>query len=253
MTPRQQIPIRTARELYEKLNNWKEVSCELERQTGNIWSADSIRHAAKRPEKPQSALYHPLSPWNEKTHARLMELQANKCSATAMAAILSKETGRNIERGAIIGRLKRFGLSPQSQKPSGGFRRTRYRPKQPKPEISGTEARNGLRAFVAADKAACNIEAPKAPFAGGFNALKNGIKKPPLFPKLSADEKEAITGKGVTIMNLKPHHCRWIITDLPRWGEHLYCGSEKMEGSSYCVFHTRKAWARTAGRKEEAA
>lgn len=45
---------------------------------------------------------------------------------------------------------------------------------------------------------------------------------------------------GLTIMDLKSHHCRWPTGEKP-W---RFCGAQRWGGSSYCCNHTRMAWRR---------
>lgn len=77
--------------------------------------------------------------------------------------------------------------------------------------------------------------------------LPSKDSKPPIAPPLSPAQKEYILGSPLTIMELTHSTCHWIITDLPPYSEHLYCGNETVEGQPYCPAHCRKAWARTAG------
>jgi GcrA cell cycle regulator len=43
----------------------------------------------------------------------------------------------------------------------------------------------------------------------------------------------------VHFKDLEPHHCRWI-QNAP--SSQLYCGAERVEGSSYCNAHTRASY-----------
>lgn len=50
--------------------------------------------------------------------------------------------------------------------------------------------------------------------------------------------KSKPTGKPVPILKLEAHHCRWPVGE-PK--DLLYCGKRKIDGSSYCLDHHRKA------------
>jgi len=128
-------------------------------------------------------------------------------------------------RNMVIGKANRLGLGPRKQTPesiSEGMRRGKPLPA---------------------------LKAPKKlAFVGGWRALKTGPKKPPHLPTLTEDQKEYICGKGIPLLELASSHCRWPINEPPKGGEYLFCGAKKMEGSSYCEFHSSKAWGKTAGR-----
>jgi hypothetical protein len=48
---------------------------------------------------------------------------------------------------------------------------------------------------------------------------------------------------GVEIMDLKDHHCRWIV-GKDGLGLATYCGERKVTGSSYCLEHTNRSRGR---------
>jgi hypothetical protein len=45
--------------------------------------------------------------------------------------------------------------------------------------------------------------------------------------------------KPVLLVDLESHHCRWPVSE-PR--DMLFCGRPKQDGSSYCPYHTAKAY-----------
>lgn len=159
-------------------------------------------------------------PWHEPHWAaRFMELANEGCTYSNIAAVLSKESGRHVTRSAVSGRFKRLNIEMPAKEGDGRGKVTALKKKQALPLKPGR-----LATFI---------------IPSGFGGTKHAAeRKPPNPPELSHDQKEAILGQGVVLLDLKPHHCRWIITDFPRFGEHLYCGETKIEGgSSYCPYH----------------
>jgi hypothetical protein len=54
---------------------------------------------------------------------------------------------------------------------------------------------------------------------------------------LTCDEPVTPAGNtGVRIMDLREHHCRWVI------GPMRYCGERKRAGSSFCPDHHKICW-----------
>ena len=45
----------------------------------------------------------------------------------------------------------------------------------------------------------------------------------------------------VTLMELEPRHCRYIVCETPS----LYCGERRQAGSSYCPDHHAVCWIKT--------
>jgi len=69
----------------------------------------------------------------------------------------------------------------------------------------------------------------------------------PKFPFLARVKRNAPPKPSgpVHFRDLADHHCRWIPGDPHT---QMYCGANKITGSSYCATHTRIAWARTAAK-----
>lgn len=156
---------------------------------------------------------HTSFTWDAEAVERLKALQQSGLSASQIGAELG--TSRN----SVIGKLKRLGLPVIGRPRLANI-------KQPGPRRNGG-------AIVA--------------------ALKSMNRKPPQLPALTQKQKEYILGKPLTIMELKYDTCRWIITDLPKWSEHLYCGNKTVKGLSYCPCHARIACSGSAGRVIEMA
>jgi len=68
--------------------------------------------------------------------------------------------------------------------------------------------------------------------------LRRPRKRKPL-PFMARRAKPKPSGP-VHFRNLEDHHCRWIPGEP---SSQLYCGAERVQGSSYCGTHTRAAYA----------
>ena len=56
------------------------------------------------------------------------------------------------------------------------------------------------------------------------------------------DDEVGTYEPGITLFDLRPHHCRWIVSGSG--AEALYCGKPRVGTSPYCVEHTQRAWQR---------
>ena len=52
----------------------------------------------------------------------------------------------------------------------------------------------------------------------------------------------AVIGPGITILELNTESCRWPLGN-PQQKDFRYCGADKQFGVSYCVRHSRVAFA----------
>lgn len=215
MTRINPIPVERARELYAIHKTWREVQGALADEYGTKWNHEAIQRACTR-----GASQH-TSPWDDSATERLKQLQAEGYSAGSTAKLLTQELGRYINRNQVIGKLYRLGLNPRGRKCRGmitGGAVTKI-----------SRKRNGGSALNALKAAQRRIDAPP-------------LSPAPQLPRLTPIETEAILGKGVAIVDLEPHHCRWIVTDLPRFGVHLYCGEKQLDGFPYCLCHSNLAY-----------
>jgi hypothetical protein len=180
-------------------------------------------------------------PWHQWTD-RLKELQAMHLSAKEMALRLTIESGRECNRNAVIGKLKRLGLSPKSCPAYGGYDRVTLPKANPR---------------------------PRAQRVNPFNPYQDAGKKLPPAPPLAPDQKEYILGQGVPLNDDKmeivgrgkqasirwngglqrDHQCHW-----PTHGK-LFCGvSAAIDAKTgdvlpYCVHHCRIAYIPASGMK----
>ena len=213
------VPVEQAIIYYKVAGNWRGVRDLLKRKTGYYWQQTTIYQAVRRYE---SGIRKQDSVWNDENVNELKKLWGDGLSASQCGLKLG------LSRNSVMGKIHRLRLSGRVKMPSKST---------PKPKK---------------ERIAKAVKEKKIPFTFGFRSIDTG-KKPPSFPKLTSDEKEALQGKGIDFEQLESHHCRWIITDFPRWGKHLYCGKTKFEGSPYCDCHTKLAWARTPGSAVRAA
>ena len=78
--------------------------------------------------------------------------------------------------------------------------------------------------------------------------LRRPRKRKPL-PFMARRIKPKPTGP-VHFRDLEAHHCRWIPGEP---SSQLYCGAERVQGSSYCGTHTRAAYVRLQGKYPQGA
>jgi hypothetical protein len=53
-------------------------------------------------------------------------------------------------------------------------------------------------------------------------------------PKLAAPPP---SGQPPTLLDLKPHQCKWPVNEPPKGGTYLFCGEGTINGNSYCEAH----------------
>jgi GcrA cell cycle regulator len=117
---------------------------------------------------------------------------------------IARELGHGLTRNAVIGKVHRLGLDRRGH------------------------------AFTPTQKF------PKAPRAPRFWKPKR-ILAPFKFIKAKAEMEPETSPDPVTLMQLKPRHCRWPLGE-PRDPDMLYCGATKIEGYSYCGRHCEAAY-----------
>lgn len=107
--------------------------------------------------------------------------------------------------------------------------------------ICGKLYRLGIRA----DKIAIP-DHPKQRPARKKAPKKNPWQPVPRLPceELPVPETDAVPDPSTlcTLMELKPYSCRWVCGD-PRHPDSRFCGAKKIEGGSYCGFHSRIVYA----------
>jgi GcrA cell cycle regulator len=129
---------------------------------------------------------------------------------------IAKNLG-GVTRNAVIGKVHRLGLS-------GRVTATKR-----------IEKRKGVRGPVPTVKSSALRRPPK------WRALPAPDGQP--LPETRADDIAR-----VSLMDLQPHHCRWIPGDPKLPGGAGYCGLPKAPGVSYCHGHAMRAYEAPAGR-----
>lgn len=146
-----------------------------------------------------------LDIWTEPATERFVELtNDHSLYYSQIAATLSKEFHTTFSKNACIGKAKRLGLPERDTAIPGRPKKKREWPKKK--------------------------NAPLAMYsrAQRIKALKDG-RPPRRYPT----RKPRPPAGGVHLLDLKHHHCRYIVGDL------RFCGEQKIDDSSYCEAHHR--------------
>lgn len=153
--------------------------------------------------------------WTDERDGRLKALQAEKLSASDMAARLG------VSRNAVIGRLRRLGLSAISCAPLA------QRKRQPKPKV---ERRGGFRPIVEPARLGAH--------AGLLIRLAQGlpIKGSVPFVNLPPDQSDcAVRLIDTNDIPESPNKCRYPLGE-PTWDMEV-CGARTVAGCSWCQRH----------------
>lgn len=195
----------------------------------------------------------------------LAKLNEEGRSAAEMAYIIGKDAGRPISRNMVMGALHRYGFRSEYgalfwTPDRISYLRIAWR--------AGRSAAQIAEHFGITDQAvrdqAKKLKLPSPEMHQSVqarierSAAKMKSRPLPRLPPLSTETKEFISAKPIPLSELDEHasnpsRCRWIVTELPRYAEHLYCGEKTIEGFPYCAHHARKAYGRTAAEMVEAA
>lgn len=154
--------------------------------------------------------------WTDAAVSKLKVLYFDGKSCSAIGAALG--CGRN----AVIGKVHRLGLPLRGQ--SGG-------------KVQADAARKGRKARKSPESfmTASGKTVPSRPDGMGWVRLD-----PDRSVKLAAPPDDDIPATAVSIVDLEPHHCRWVHGDSR--GKHAYCGKPKVLGLSYCEGHAARAY-----------
>jgi hypothetical protein len=133
---------------------------------------------------------------------RLIELAATDISHGKIAAALSAEFGCRVTRNAVIGKVARD-------------------------RIARPERRIGNEAKTRNDR-------PKRRKVTWLDEVLPPRRKPLATSPLA-------TADPITLMDLRPHHCRW---PLGEPSDMLYCGAGRLEPHPYCAGHAAIAYER---------
>jgi GcrA cell cycle regulator len=146
--------------------------------------------------------------WTEENVALLKQLKDEGLSGQEIAIEFGK-LGFPLTRNAIIGKLNRLGLAqPQAERTAEYHRRRAERAL-----INRAEHRTVRR----------------------IHQKRVRRREPEPKPEILAPD-----AVNVTLLELKPHHCRWPIGD-PCKADFRFCGADNT-GHSYCPWHSRMAY-----------
>lgn len=161
--------------------------------------------------------------WDDEAVARLKVLYFDGKSASQIGAELG--CGRN----AVIGKVHRLGLPLR-----GGNGAS-------KSQMSRKVARDAQAKRRVKTATGQNIP-PRAPGMGWVRLDPSKSVTLPVPPD------DAVPEHAVSLIDLEPHHCRWVHGDTK--GHHGYCGKPKVPGLSYCDGHAAKAYRAPATKSE---
>lgn len=140
--------------------------------------------------------------WTTEHDDRLKTLIGRSMKFTAIAATLNKEFQTSYTKNACIGRARRKGFV--TQRPAGK----------------------------------AQSETIRQTFHSGPRAPRRPPTVNPLTALLALPPSEPHSGPLVALLDLEPHHCRFIPGE-PSAG---FCGAPKAPGLSYCAHHAQRCW-----------
>ena len=205
-----------------------------------------------------------MSPWSDQIVTRMMQLSHEGYSGSRIAARINSEFGSDFTRNAVIGKLHRMGCSVGGNvpvEPAAVWTRAME-------EALKAAFADGLtplaiaRHVTAAAKREISLKSLYAKagrmgltFKGSSRAVfverfMRREPKPiePLPPRVEAKrapiapaiEAEPLSCERVTLLDLRPHHCRFPLGE-PASADFGYCGARKVKGS-YCAAHARLSY-----------
>ncbi len=165
--------------------------------------------------------------WTDERVEQLKKLWSEGLSASQIAGRLGEVT-----RNAVIGKVHRLGLAGRA---------TVSRPKALRPRknvvVRPGAKRNKLQRY----------QNPGAPREGFPNfPAENGLEH---FTR-SYEELVIPMEERASILSLKESSCRWPIGD-PQHDDFHFCGKGRLDGLSYCEFHSRRAFQPAQSRRRD--
>lgn len=136
------------------------------------------------------------------------------------ARVIAQALGRT--RNSVIGRASRIGLSRPYDEVFRAAQEARFKEKR-MPKIVPDEPTSDD------DYLSRNLLAITS-----HRGFEDKRRKPTNAHKETEDPVEPLNGVGVSLWDVKPSQCRWIIGDPKNI---TFCGHEKHAGSSYCQSH----------------
>jgi GcrA cell cycle regulator len=166
--------------------------------------------------------------WNPLRVARLERLLAGGCSARQIANELGGfDHCADGGRSAVIGKIHRLKLStPRKEKRSGGMLKPTRR------------SETGLHRKRVLTPRIIEMRRP---------ATKRAVEPAPV--AILPNVPPSATGvPGVSLLELRPHHCRWPNGDVGSPDFH-FCGDRRVDGRPYCRVHCDRAFAGISPRR----
>lgn len=185
----------------------------------------------------------PSFQWDDEKIARVAALDAKGCPLWQIA----QDIGATVN--AVSGKIARLGL-----RQARGRRDNAAQQKRAKniADVFWTEERIAalLRLKgegLSASEIAGEMGTTKGSVLGKLRRLGYASQKPNKGKLYIARKRRVLAKNGhphlpkgaVDLLGLRSADCRWPVTDRP---PHLFCGQPQREGSSYCSFHSSKAW-----------
>lgn len=164
-----------------------------------------------------------MTAWTEAEMTRLKILWKEGRSASQIAAVMP---GRS--RNAVIGRVHRMSLT--------GLRRTDPRKLQNVPKRVAKRATTARRKpeHIRTAAGLSMRHATKAQVKTARLIYDTAVAR--IAASAASETIREIKGRPATILDLEPHHCRYMI------GERHWCAHDKIPGSSYCATHTVRCY-----------
>jgi GcrA cell cycle regulator len=157
--------------------------------------------------------------WTDELIARLRDLWGKGVPTSQIARLLGPAVTKNM----VIGKAHRLKLSRRKSPithPRGVSRPLKARPPRPS------------RAKGAPD-ASLPLPVPEPPPPPPVPPAR-----PPPPPRPIPPRKKPGT---FTLLDLRPHECKWPVNDPPRGqgDRYLFCGQPQFDGQAYCEYHCR--------------
>ncbi|MBT1154338.1 hypothetical protein J1C56_01905 [Aminobacter anthyllidis] len=189
---------------------------------------------------------------------KIGELLKDRKSASQIAAEMSAMRGSKISRNAIIGKVHRHPIlkaigfaekkSPTSKK--GVLAKPAKTVERLKPsktpdallhaKLTSTRAHTGPTALPARLRVAMSND-----FEGSFMevadlAILTNVPRPRA-EDLGDPKAYDAESRGIPLLELARHDCRWPVNDAEKGAEHLFCGRPSAPERPYCRAHSLRA------------
>lgn len=161
--------------------------------------------------------------WPDQQVEALLDLERRGLTASQMAAALNRRFKTKRSRNAVIGKLTRLAQT-------GGVRRVVTAVAQAPRKIPADDAR-GPEATVGPAVTMNGLPVTVASCSMSPDLLADADEMILLERPAAEETVDAALADGVDIMDLRSHHCRWV---LPNG---RFCGHKRVPGQSWCAEH----------------